>query len=61
MLLIDLLSETCLESYIAVVRKHLAAYTIDPKYRGEKLTAEQQETANQWFVSRDPTFHLLKQ
>lgn len=40
----------------AIKQCHLAAYKLHPKYRGEKLTAEQHEQAMEWIMDKDESF-----
>lgn len=62
---LGLLSEPALRPHEKVVNKrfqdaitleHLTAYMLHPKYRGEKLTMEQQQDVSTWLANRDPGF-----
>lgn len=62
---IDLLNNPHLEQHKQTVNKrfkqaitteHLVAYKLHPKYRGEKLTADQQEEVNNYLIQKDASF-----
>jgi hypothetical protein len=62
---LDLLSNPYLEPHKkavekrfkdAIVPEHLAAYMLQLKYRGEKLTDKQSEKVSVWLVEQDPSF-----
>jgi hypothetical protein len=38
----------------AITDAHLTAYKLHPRYKGEKLSAEQNDSVNSWLVSCDP-------
>ena len=40
----------------AITPFHMAAYLMHPKYKGEKLSAEQVDIAHDWLASKDPTY-----
>lgn len=41
---------------LAIRVEHLVAYTLHPKYQGQKLSTEQLDDVNKWLVNKDPCF-----